>query len=75
MKLLGSPHVQAVCGYSEATETAEWMIGYAEPRLDLTGANDDLALAVLRGMTTSMEYAFDEGQTLKNRLRLVVMTA
>ena len=73
--LLENPRVQAVCEYSEATESAEWMIGYGGPRLDLTGADDDLSLALLRGMTTSMEYAFDGGQALKNRLRLVVKRA
>ena len=73
--LLGSPRIQAVCEYSEATESAEWTIGYGGPRLDLTGADDDLALAVLKGMTTSMEYIFNEGQELKNQLRLVVKTA
>ena len=73
--LLASPRVQTVCEYSEAAESAEWMIGYGGPRFDLTGADDDLSLALLRGMTTSMEYTFDEGQEIKNRLRLVVKTA
>jgi len=73
--LLASPRVQAVCEYSEAAESAEWMIGYGGLRLDLTETDDDLSLALLRGMTTSMEYTFDEGQEIKNRLRLVVKTA
>ena len=73
--LLESPRLQAVCEYSEAAESAEWTIGYGGPRLDLTGADDDLALALLKGMTSSLEYAFDEGQELYNRLRLVVKTA
>ena len=73
--LLKSPRIQAVCEYSEATESAEWRIGYGGPRLDLTGGEDELALALLRGMTSTMEYTFDEGRELKNRLQLVVKTA
>ena len=74
MPLLESPRIQAVCEYSEATENAEWTVSYGGGHFDLTGAGDELALALLRGMTASMEYTFDEEQELKNRLCLVVKT-
>lgn len=63
--------IEAVCEYSEAAERAEWMIAYGGPRLDAASAGDALALAVLKGMTTSMDYSFEEGVELQNRLRLV----
>ena len=68
--MLESPHIQAVCEYAEATETAEWTIRYGGARLDITGTDDDLALAVLKGMTERMEYAWDKYDALPNRLCL-----
>ena len=69
---LESPRVQAVCEYSEQTERAEWTIRYAGPRLDITRSEDDLALTVLRGMTLSISYDWNEGAELPNRLRLEI---
>ena len=46
-----------------------------EPCLDVTEAGDDLALAVLAGMTENMDYAFEAGQELPNRLTLKVRHA
>lgn len=69
------PRIQAVCEYSEATESAEWTIRYAGPRLDLTAEGDELALAVLKGMTATMEYTRNEGEELPNCLRLVLKNA
>ena len=70
--LLESPRIQAVCEYSGATESAQWTFRYNGERLDLTQAGDELSLAVLRGMTASVEYAWEEKQELKNRLRLSI---
>ena len=50
----------------------EWTIRYGGPRYDVTASGDGLALAVLTGMTEKEEYAFEEGQELKNRLHLIV---
>ena len=72
LPMLEAPRVQAVCEYSEQTEQAEWTLRYAGPRRDLTRADDDLALMVLKGMTERMEYAWDEGEALQNRLTLTV---
>lgn len=69
---LENPRVQAVCEYSAQTESAEWTIHYAGPRYDMASAGDGLALAVLKGMTQSMEYTWNEGAELPNRLRLVL---
>lgn len=67
---LENPRVQAVCEYAEATETAEWTIRYGGSQLNITCADDDLPLTLLKGMTERMEYAWDEGETLPNRLSL-----
>ena len=73
--MLEDPRVQAVCEYSEATESATWMLHYAGPRMDLAQADDGLALAVLKGMTEGMEYAWDDQSPLPNRLTLEVRRA
>lgn len=70
--LLESLRIEAVCEYSEAAETAEWTICYGGRRLEVTEVEDDLALALLKGMTESMDYSWVEGMDLQNRLRLVV---
>ena len=72
--LLENPRIQAVCEYSEATESAQWLICYGGQRLDVIGMGDDLALAVLKGMTASMEYAWEPGAELQNQLRLQIKT-
>ena len=72
---MADPRLQAVCEYSEAAERAAWTIRYAGPRLDVTEAGDELALAVLAGMTENMDYAFEAGQELPNRLTLKVRHA
>ena len=75
VSVLENPRVQAVCEYSEATETAEWTIRYGGKRFDIIGSDDDLALVLLKGMTERMEYAWDEGEALPNRLALKVKGA
>ena len=67
-----NPCIRAICEYSEATESAEWVIHYDGKPMDITGAGDDLSLAVLKGMTASMDYAWEEGAELPNGLRLVI---
>ena len=69
--LLESLRIEAVCEYSETAETAEWTICYGGRRLEVTDVEDDLALALLKGMTESMDYSWVEGMDLQNRLRLV----
>lgn len=66
------PRIQAVCEYSAQTELAEWTISYAGPRYDLTASDDDLALAVLTGITEKEKYSFDENAELGNKLSFVV---
>ena len=73
--LLASPHIRAVCEYSGTTESAEWMIDYGGQPFDVTEKGDDLALAVLKGMTASMEYTREDGSELQNRLHLVIKNA
>ena len=69
---LENPRIQAVCEYSEATESAEWMFSYGGERLDVTSKGDPLALSVLNGMAASMEYGWEEGTALQNHLRLTM---
>ena len=72
---LENPQIQAVCEYSEAMETAEWNIRYGGPRLNTIQTADDLSLSVLKGITASMDYAWDEEAELPNHLRLVIKNA
>ena len=72
LPMLEAPRVQAVCEYSEQNESAEWTFRFAGPRLDITRADDDISVSLLTGMTERMEYAWDEGEALQNRLTLTV---
>ena len=67
-----SPRVQAVCEYSEASESAQWTFRYAAPQFDVTGADGGLGLSVLKGMTQEIGYDFDKREDLPNRLRVKV---
>jgi polar amino acid transport system ATP-binding protein len=75
VSLLESPRIQAVCEYSEATETAEWTISYSGERLDVINNGDELALAVLKGITEEMKYNWNENAELPNQLSLKIQQA
>ena len=64
--------LQAVCEYSEAADSAEWILRYAGPRMNAADCGDGLESAVLRGITASVDYAWDESDDLPNRLRLEI---
>ena len=70
--MLESPRIQAVCEYAEATETAAWTFRYGGKQLDITRSDDELALTVLKGVTERIGYAWDEGETLPNRLSMTL---
>ena len=67
---LEQPAIEAVVEYSEAAETAEWLIRYGGEPYDMTAANDELALSVLRGMAESIEYTRQEDAALPNLLKM-----
>ena len=70
---LKNPCIQAVCEYSEATEMAEWTIRYNGAQLDVTSASDqNLSLAVLKGMTEEITYTWLETDQLPNQLKLTL---
>ncbi len=73
--VLETPRVQAVCEYSEQTECGEWTIRYAGSRMDITRSDDELALAVLKGMAERLEYAWNETEELGNELTIKVKNA
>ena len=62
--------VHATVEYSAVTEKAEWMIRYGGEPFDVTATNDELALAVLKGMTEEIEYVCEEGAALPNLLKM-----
>ena len=72
---LETPRVQAACEYSETEESAEWTIRYAGPCMDVTAPDGDLSLAVLKGMTETMEHAWQADEELPNRLALRIRRA
>ena len=75
VSLIDCPRIQAVCEYSEAAQSAEWTVRYAGPRLDLASEGDELSMAVLKGMTETMEYTWNENEELPNCLRLALKNA
>ena len=70
--LFKTPHVQAVCEYSEQTLGAEWTFRYAGAQMDLTQSDDDLGLTVLKGMAEHMKYDRNETETLPNSLHIKI---
>ena len=72
VSMIENPRIQAVCEYSETTETAEWMVSYGGQRLDVTESGDDLALTVLKGITEEMKYNWNENAELPNQLSLKI---
>lgn len=72
---LEEPHVHAVMEYSEGTQTAEWIMQYGGPRLDLTREGDDLAVSLLKGVSEEVEYTWNEDAPLQNRIRLRLKAA
>ena len=69
---IAEPRIQAVCEYAGQTESAVWTVRYAGPKVDVTRAEDGLSLTVLKGMTESMEYAYDGQAAYPNQLTLKV---
>ena len=62
--------VHTTVEYSAATEKAELMIRYGGESFDVTATDDELALAVLKGMTDEIEYVCEEGAALPNLLKM-----
>ncbi len=69
---LEKPLIQAVCEYSEQKETVEWMINYNGKCYDVTKSGDDIIHSLLKGFTENIEYTWDEGAELSNRLHIIV---
>ena len=72
LSAMAHPVVQAAVEYSAISETAEWLFRYEGAPYDITAAEDQLALAVLRGMTDGIEYACCEGEALPQLLKMKV---
>ena len=60
--------IKAVAEYSEASERAEWLIRYGGPYLDINDMNDDLAMKVLKGISDTIEHAWQEDAELPNSI-------
>ena len=55
------------------SEMAEWTIRYNGAQLDVTSASDqNLSLAVLKGMTEEITYTWLEADQLPNQLKLTL---
>ena len=50
----------------------EWTLCYPGPRQGVSRAHDELAKSVLEGITESVEYSWQEGEQLPNRLSIVI---
>ena len=50
----------------------EWTLCYPGPRQGVSQAHDELAKSVLEGITVSVEYSWQEGEQLPNRLSIVI---
>ena len=68
--MLEDPHIAVVIEYSEATEKATLSIRYGGPELNVLTYGDPLAITVVQGVATSIEYRWDEGADLPNQVFL-----
>ena len=72
LSLSNTPHVQAVCEYSQQSENAEWTLRYAGGQMDLTQSDDELGLTVLKGMADQLGYEWAKEENLPNILHISV---
>ena len=72
LPLLEIPQVKADCEYSEQNESAEWIFRYAGSRMDVTQADDELGLTVLKGIAKSIVYEWKESESLPNILHVKI---
>ena len=70
MPVLEQPRIKAVIEYSEAEECASLTVRYGGPRFDPVQSGDELALAVLRGMTDRIVFAWMENGELRNEIKM-----
>ena len=70
VKALDEPRVQAVCEYSEVTESAEWTIRYGGGRLNPAEGGGKLETSLLRGITKEIRYTWTGEEPLPNQLEL-----
>ena len=66
------PRVQAVCEYAEALQSAEWLFSYSGAQRNVIDRGEELSRTVLKGVTVSMHYAWNEGAELPNSLRMTM---
>ncbi len=69
---LEEPRLEAVVEYSEAEERSTLSVRYSGQRYDVTQAGDELSLMMLNGITSGMEYRWDEAAPLPNQLALTI---
>ena len=70
VKALDEPRIQAVCEYSEVTESAEWTIRYGGGRLNPAEVGGKLETSLLRGITKEIRYTWTGEEPLPNQLEL-----
>ncbi|MCR5346217.1 MAG: amino acid ABC transporter ATP-binding protein [Fretibacterium sp.] len=67
---LSNVRINAVVAYSESDEKAELTLDYSGPAMDVTGAEENLSLRVLSGISSGMTYTYNEGEELPNQVRV-----
>ena len=68
LPLLKTPHILAVCEYSEQNTGAKWIFRFPGEKMKQTIEEDDIGLRVLKGMVEHFEYDWDENDPMQNTL-------
>ena len=68
LPLLKTPHILAVCEYSEQNTGAKWTFRFPGEKMKQTLEGDDIGLRVLKGMVEHFEYDWDENDPMQNTL-------
>ena len=70
---LQEPQILAVIEYSDVNSQIVMTVRYNGPRVDVTKAGNDLALSVLRGVASGIEYTeVQDSSEYTNQLRLEI---
>ena len=69
--IMTKPDILVCIEYSQEEEKAVFTVRYGGEKTDLTAQEETLALAVLRGMAESMQYAYHPEDDRKNEITMI----
>ncbi len=69
---LEHPRIDVVIEYSEATQSATLVVSYDSPSFDATKGDDRLVTDLLYGISSQVDYSWNEGAELSNQIQVTI---